>query len=94
MTNEHLIALAMKTLEQEAIKSMPATKARLAFQVGRRALKREHAKQLRSLAAQNGAKMRALRNKQAADTLALKEKREAADAEMSERRWKLLLSQR
>jgi len=94
MINDDLKSWAMKALEKEVIKSMPATKAWLAFQAGRRALKREHAKRLRSLAAQNGARMRVLKERLAADTLALKEKREAAEAEMSERRWALLLSQR
>jgi len=85
---------AMRALEKEIVRNTPAAKARRAFQAGQRESKKELAKGKRAISAKHAAKSRVNRKCQIEAELVLKTREVAREAEMAERRWRLLMGQR
>jgi len=94
MTNDEFRTFAMKALEKEIVRNMPAAKARRAFQAGQRESKKELAKAKRTLAAKHAAQSRVIRQRHADAELALKKREAEREAEMDKRRWDLLIGSR
>jgi len=67
---------------------------RRAFQAGQRESKKEMGKAKRVLAAKHAAQSRAIRQHHADAELALKKREAEREAEMAERRWRLLMGNR
>jgi len=94
MINGEFHAWAMKALEKEIVRNMPAAKARRAFQASQRESKKELARAKRTLASKHAAQSRAIRQRHADAELALKKREAEREAEMAERRWALIIGSR
>jgi len=91
MTNDEFRSWAMKVWEKEAIRSMPAARARRVLQASQREYKKELARARRSLVAFQAASQRKLNKRLAELDRESREWREAQDAESDRRLWNLLL---
>jgi len=91
MTNDEFRAWAMKALEKEIVRNMPAAKAKRAFQAAQRESKKELVKVKRAISARHAVQSRAIRKRQVEAELALKKREAEREAEMAERRWDLLM---
>jgi len=85
---------AMRALEKEIVRNTPAAKARRAFLSAQRESKRELGKAKRSLASKHAAQSRGIRKRQVEAELALRKRESEREAEMAERRWRLLMGNR
>jgi len=94
MTSGEFHDWAMRALEKEIVRNMPAAKAIRSAKAGSQAMKREHKAIRRSLAAKHAAQSRAIRKRHAESELALKKREAEREAEMAERRWALLMGKR
>jgi len=93
MTNDEFRSWAMKALEKEIVRSMPAAKARRALQATQRESKKESLKLRRSLATQQASRMRILKRQQAESEDAMRRRWAEIDAAAEQKRWDFLLKQ-
>jgi len=94
MINGEFHDWAMRALEKEIVRNTPAAKARRAFQAGQRESRKELAKARRSLASKHAAQSRAIRQRHADAEVALRKRESEREAEMVEKRWRLLMGNR
>jgi len=94
MTSGEFHDWAMRALEKEIVRNMPAAKARRAFLSAQREFKRELGKAKRSLASKHAAQARVIRQRHADAELALKKREAEREEEMAKRRWDLIIGSR
>jgi len=94
MNREEYAAWVQAAWEKDVLKSTPLARSIRSAKAGNQALKREHKAIRRSLAAKHASKSRVIRKQSADAELALKKREAAREAEMAERRWRLLIDSR
>jgi len=94
MTNDSLLAWAMKAWEKEVVRNSPGAKAGRSLRAGLVQSRRDMARARRSLAASQAASKRKLNQRLADLERTSRERREVQDREFEERRWDLLLGKK
>jgi len=94
MTNDSLLAWAMKAWEKEVIRNSPGAKASRSLRASLSLAKKDMARAKRSLAASQASSKRKLDQDLADIERAARERREAQDREFEERRWALLMDKK
>jgi len=94
MNREEYAAWVQAAWEKEVLKSTPLARSIRSAKAGNQAMKREHKATRRSLAAKHAAQSRAIRQRHADAEVALRKRESEREAEMVEKRWRLLMGNR
>jgi len=94
MNHEEFASWAAREWVKQAGNNTPLAKSIRSAKAGNQAMKREHKAIRRSLSAKHAAKSRVNRKCQVEAELVLKTREAAREAEMAERRWRLLIDSR
>jgi len=94
MTNDSLLAWAMKAWETEVIRNSPGAKASRSLRASLSQSKKDMARARRSLAASQASSKRKLNQRLADLERASRSAREAQDREFEERRWDLIMGKK